>query len=348
MNPTIDVLLSADDLAAGLRADVRSGLSEPTGRRTLPPKWFYDERGSQLFDDITRLSEYYPTRCERAILEAHAHDIMGPDVATLIELGSGTSDKTRLLLDAGIGAQSAQGAQGAQGGRGAARSNRGLRTFVPFDVSEETLRGAADALASRYRPAGLAVHAIVGDFEHHLGVLKEIGPPGQRLVAFLGGTIGNFDPSGRASFLSQLAAALAPGDRLLLGTDLVKDPARLVLAYDDPAGVTAAFNRNVLSVINRQLGADFDPDSFDHLAVWSDAEEWIEMRLRSRREQTVTVSDLALEVRFDAGEEMRTEISAKFRPARVCDELAAAGFDLAQWWTDPDGDFGLSLSRRLG
>ncbi|MDQ1378656.1 MAG: L-histidine Nalpha-methyltransferase, partial [Acidimicrobiaceae bacterium] len=229
MNPTIDVLLSADDLAAGLRADVRSGLSEPTGRRTLPPKWFYDERGSQLFDDITRLSEYYPTRCERAILEAHAHDIMGPDVSTLIELGSGTSDKTRLLLDAGIGAQ------GAQGGRGGARSNRGLRTFVPFDVSEETLRGAADALASRYRPAGLAVHAIVGDFEHHLGVLKEIGPPGQRLVAFLGGTIGNFDPSGRASFLSQLAAALAPGDRLLLGTDLVKDPARLVLAYDDPA-----------------------------------------------------------------------------------------------------------------
>jgi L-histidine N-alpha-methyltransferase len=324
----IDVLLSPDDLAAALRADVVSGLSEPTGRRTLPPKWFYDERGSQLFDDITRLSEYYPTRCERSILETHATDIMSPDVSTLVELGSGTSDKTRLLLDAGVGA--------------------GLRTFVPFDVSEETLRGAADALAVRYQQAGLAVHAIVGDFDHHLGVLKEIGQPGQRVVAFLGGTIGNFDPAGRTTFLGELAAALAPGDRLLLGTDLVKDPARLVLAYDDPAGVTAAFNRNVLSVINRQLSADFDPDSFDHVAVWNDAEEWIEMRLRSRRQQAVTVSDLALKVRFGAGEEMRTEISAKFRPGGVSDELAAAGFDATQWWTDPAGDFGLSLSSRLG
>jgi L-histidine N-alpha-methyltransferase len=342
VKPTIDVLLSADDLSAALRADVLAGLSEPTGRRTLPPKWFYDERGSQLFDEITRLREYYPTRCERAILEAHAGDIMAPDVATLIELGSGTSDKTRLLLDAGVHARVGAGA------RMGARGGGGLHTFVPFDVSEETLRGAASTLAARYRQGGLAVHAIVGDFEHHLGVLKEIERPGHRLVAFLGGTIGNFDPSGRATFLTELAAALAPGDRLLLGTDLVKDPARLVLAYDDPAGVTAAFNRNVLSVINRQLRADFVPDSFDHVAVWNDVEEWIEMRLRSRHQHAVTVSDLALEVRFDAGEEMRTEISAKFRPERIADELAAAGFDLAQWWTDPAGDFGLSLSFRMG
>jgi L-histidine Nalpha-methyltransferase len=338
VNPTIEVLLTPDDLSAALRADVALGLSAPVGQRTLPPKWFYDERGSQLFDQITRLHEYYPTRCERAILELRAAEIMAGrdgrdggdgEVATLIELGSGTSDKTRLLLDAGVA-----------GGR--------LTTFVPFDVSEETLRAAADALAGRYRHAGLRVHALVGDFERHLGSLKEVEAPGRRLVAFLGGTIGNLDPDGRATFLSELAAALAPGDRLLLGTDLVKDPARLVLAYDDPTGVTAAFNRNVLSVINRRLGADFDLDAFAHVAVWNDDDEWIEMRLRSDREQVVTVSDLPLEVPFCAGEHLRTEISAKFRPQRVEDELASAGFELVDWWTDEAGAFGLSLSRRLG
>ncbi len=332
MNPIIDVLLTPDDLTDALQADVAASLSAPEGQRTLPPKWFYDERGSQLFDQITRLPEYYPTRCERAILAARAGDIMADaadPVSTLVELGSGTSDKTRLLLDAGLG-------------RGR------LQTFVPFDVSEATLRMAAGTLASRYRPEDLQVHAVVGDFEHHLGVLKEMGTAGQRLVAFLGGTIGNFEPAGRATFLREVAAALAPGDRLLLGTDLVKDAGRLVLAYDDPAGVTAEFNRNVLAVINRQLSADFDVDSFAHVAVWSDTDEWIEMRLRSAREQTVTVSELPLKVTFAAEEEMRTEISAKFRPERVADELAAAGFELGQWWTDPAGDFGLSLSRRLG
>ncbi len=333
MNPTIDVLLSPDHLSCALRADVASGLSAPPGQRTLPPKWFYDERGSQLFDDITRLEEYYPTRCERAILEARAGQIMGDGpgetgISTLIELGSGTSDKTRLLLDAGIGH-----------GR--------LRSFVPFDVSEETLRVAAATLSTRYQPANLNVHAIVGDFEQHLGVLKEVGDPGRRLVAFLGGTIGNFGPDSRATFLSELATALAPGDRLLLGTDLVKAPDRLVLAYDDPGGVTAQFNRNVLSVINRRLGANFDIEAFDHVAVWNDTDEWVEMRLRSRTEQTVTVPELALEVAFAAGEELRTEISAKFRRPRVDDELVAAGFELAEWWTDPAGDFGLSLSRVL-
>jgi L-histidine N-alpha-methyltransferase len=329
VKPIIDVLLRPDHLSEALQSDVRRGLAAPTGKRTLPPKWFYDERGSQLFDEITRLEEYYPTRCERAILEVNAATVMAGRhrVSTLIELGSGTSDKTRLLLDAGTAC-----------GR--------LQTFVPFDVSEETLRAAATSLAGRYRAAGLGIHAVVGDFERHLAAVAAIGEPGERVVAFLGGTIGNFDPPSRAVFLRELAAALAPGDRLLLGTDLVKDRQRLILAYDDPAGVTAEFNRNVLSVVNRQLGADFDLDCFEHVAVWDEREEWIEMRLRARGEQTVTVSELALKVMFAADEEIRTEISAKFRPRRVEQELAAAGFELAEWWTDPAGDFGLSLSRR--
>jgi L-histidine N-alpha-methyltransferase len=340
---TIEVLLTPDDLDRGLRADVQAGLTAPPGQRWLPPKWFYDHRGSQLFDRITRLPEYYPTRCERAILDARAVHIMGVGVSTLIELGSGTSDKTRLLLDAGIG-----------------QRPRRLREFVPFDVSEATLRAAAAAISKRYQTraasqteaacqteaARLDVHAIVGDFEHHLAVLSEVGVPGERLVAFLGGTIGNFDPPTRAAFLAALGQAIHAGDWLLLGTDLVKDPERLVLAYDDPAGVTAEFNRNVLAVINRQLSADFDLDAFDHVAVWDEGEEWIEMRLRSSGDQTVTVSELGLKMGFDRHEEMRTEISAKFRPERVSSELAAAGFDLAEWWTDPAGDFGLSLSRR--
>ena len=328
-SPTVDVLLTPGDLDRALRSDVLAGLTAPPGQRCLPPKWFYDQRGSELFDQITRLPEYYPTRCERAILAARAEHIMGVGVSTLIELGSGTSDKTRLLLDAGVG-----------------QHQRRLREFVPFDVSEETLRAAAAAIDGRYRTHDLAVHAIVGDFEHHLGSLITQGVPGERLVAFLGGTIGNFDPPSRAAFLRRLGQATAPGDWFLLGTDLVKDPDRLVLAYDDPRGVTAEFNRNVLAVINRQLSADFDLDAFDHVAVWDEGQEWIEMRLRSSDDQTVTVSELGLKLGFDRHEEMRTEISAKFTAERVGDELMAAGFQLKEWWTDPDGDFGLSLSRR--
>lgn len=330
MTPTIDVLLAPDHLHAALRADVAAGLSAPPGHRCLPPKWFYDERGSQLFDEITRLPEYYPTGCERAILQARAAEIMagaaGPSATTMIELGSGTSDKTRLLLDAGT-------------------AGGDLRTFVPFDVSEETLRRAAADLAARYHGTDLEVHAVAGDFGRHLGVLKEVGEAGRRLVAFLGGTIGNFDAEGRAMFLGELAAALTPGDALLLGTDLVKDRDRLLLAYDDPRGVTAEFNRNVLAVINYQLGANFDLAAFAHVAVWNDAEEWIEMRLRCRNQQSVLIADLAMEVSFEAGEEIRTEISAKFRRRRVEADLAAAGFELERWWTDPAGDFALSLSR---
>jgi L-histidine N-alpha-methyltransferase len=287
----------------------------------LPPKWFYDEEGCRLFDEITKLPEYYPTRTERAILVACAGDIAARTSAdTLVELGSGTSEKTRLLLDA-LSAQ------------------RTLRRFVPFDVSEPTLRDAAGAIEVEY--PGIDVHAVVGDFERHLDRLPT---GGTRLVAFLGGTIGNLDPRARARFYGEIAAGLGPDDALLLGTDLVKDTGRLEAAYDDDAGVTAAFNRNVLSVLNRELGADFVPDRFAHIARWNAAEEWIEMRLRSEGAQAVHVAELDLDVRFAGGEEMRTEISAKFRRERVEDELAAAGLALTAWWTDPGGDFALSLS----
>jgi L-histidine N-alpha-methyltransferase len=321
MTVRVDVHLAATDLTDALRTDARRGLTATP--KDLPPKWFYDDRGSQLFDEITRLEEYYPTRCERSILEARADEIAAVSGAdTLIELGSGTSEKTRLLLAA------------------MARADL-LRRFVPFDVSEQTLRDAATAISGEH--PGIEVHAVVGDFERHLDKLPG---GGRRLVAFLGGTIGNLPPTVRAEFLAATAAGLAPGDSFLLGTDLVKDADRLVRAYDDRAGVTAAFNRNVLSVINRELGADFDVEAFEHVAKWNADDEWIEMWLRSPVAQTVKVPELDLVVEFGAGEEMRTEISAKFRRDKVRTELAAAGLDLAEWWTDPEGDFALSLARK--
>jgi L-histidine N-alpha-methyltransferase len=315
----VDVHVEPDAAATALAADVRVGLT--ASPKTLPPKWFYDDRGSELFDEITRLPEYYPTRTERSILFDHAAEIAARTGAdTLVELGSGTSEKTRLLLDA-------------------LAANGTLTRFVPFDVSEQTLRDAADAVAREY--PGVAVHAVVGDFEHHL---DRIPGGGTRLVAFLGSTIGNFTPAARAQFLADLAVGLAPGDGLLLGTDLVKDPARLVAAYDDAAGVTAAFNRNVLHVIDRELAADFDPDAFEHVAMWDPKQEWMEMRLRARHAHRVTIGALGFGVDFAAGEELRTEISAKFRRDRVAAELAAAGLELAEWWTDPADDFALSLA----
>jgi L-histidine N-alpha-methyltransferase len=321
MTVSVDVHLSPFDLHDALRADARRGLTATP--KDLPPKWFYDDRGSQLFDDITRLAEYYPTRCERRILEAHAGEIAtlsGAD--TLVELGSGTSEKTRLLLDAFAGTGQ-------------------LRRFVPFDVSETTLRDAAHAIAAEH--PGIEVHAVVGDFERHLDRLPG---GGRRLVAFLGGTIGNLVPETRHTFLAEIAAGLEPGDTFLLGTDLVKDVDRLVTAYDDASGVTAEFNRNVLHVLNRELGADFDVDAFEHVARWNADEEWIEMWLRSPADHAVKLPELQLIVDFTAGEEMRTEISAKFRRPGITAELAAAGLDLEHWWTDPAGDFALSLSRK--
>ena len=262
-NVTVDVHLSGADIADQLADDVRSGLS--SSPKELPPKWFYDDRGSALFDEITRLPEYYPTRAERSVLDAHAADIAAATGAdTLVELGSGTSEKTRLLLSALAEAGT-------------------LTRFVPFDVSELTLRTAAGAIADEY---GIDVHAVVGDFERHLDTIPT---GGTRLVAFLGGTIGNLAPAARARFLADVAAGLAPGDAFLLGTDLVKDVGRLEPAYDDAAGVTAEFNRNVLHVVNRELDADFDPERFDHVARWNPEEEWIEMRLRSLSAQHVRI-----------------------------------------------------------
>ncbi|MFF9159192.1 L-histidine N(alpha)-methyltransferase [Streptomyces longwoodensis] len=308
--------LPEDATDAALRADVLHGLT--TTPKTLPPKWFYDAHGSALFELITDLPEYYPTRAEREILDARATEIAAASGArTLVELGSGSSEKTRLLLDA----------------------LTGLRAYVPVDVSESALTGAGQALAAE-RPR-LEVHALIADFTRPLELPDT---PGPRLVAFLGGTIGNLLPAERAQFLASVRALLAPGDALLLGTDLVKDEQVLVRAYDDAAGVTAAFNKNVLAVVDRELGADFDLDAFDHVALWDAEQEWIEMRLRSRTAQTVKVPALGLAVDFAAGEELRTEVSAKFRQDGVRAELAEAGLELSHWWTDTEGRFALSLS----
>jgi L-histidine Nalpha-methyltransferase len=311
--------LGSDETSAALRADARAGLTATP--KTLPPRWFYDERGSELFEDITRLPEYYLTGAERSVLQTHAADIAAATRAdVLVELGSGTSDKTRLLLTA-------------------LREAGTLHRFMPFDIDPSVLRSAATALVEEY--PGLAVDAVVGDFTRHL---DELPRHRRRLIAFLGSTIGNLSPAERAVFLAGLADTLAPGDAFLLGTDLVKDPARLVRAYDDSAGVTAAFNRNVLTVLNRELKADFDLGAFDHVARWDATAEWIEMRLRSRTAQTVSIAALDLEVRFAAGEDLRTEISAKFRRDGVERELTAAGMTMTHWWTDAAGDFALCLA----
>jgi L-histidine Nalpha-methyltransferase len=333
---TIEYRLPPDYRAASLRADARAGLSATP--KSLPPKWFYDAQGSALFEKITELPEYYPTRAERSILRAAAAEIARLSQArVLVELGSGSSEKTRLLLSA-------------------LRAEGSLEAYVPVDVSESALVGAEEALAVEY--PGLAVHAVVSDFEKYLGLepstesaaddarsgSADDAEAGPRLVAFLGSTIGNMVPAERAAFLRRVRASLRPGDSFLLGTDLVKDVAVLVAAYDDSAGVTAAFNKNVLAVLNAELGADFDLDGFEHVAVWDPANEWIEMRLRATAEQRARVRDLDLDVHFAAGEEMRTEVSAKFRRAGVEAELAAAGLAMRAWWTDPGERFGLSLS----
>jgi len=317
--PSLDVHLSPADLRAALERDVRVGLAAPA--KSLPPVWFYDDRGSALFDEITRLEEYYPTRAERALLEAHAPEIAARSGAdTVVELGAGTCDKSRVLLDA-------------------FRGGGGLRRYVPLDVSDGTLRSAAEALVEEY--PGLAVHAVVGTFDEHL---VEIPAGGRRLVAFLGSTIGNFHPDHRRRFLFDLDCALAHGDSFLLGTDLVKDEKKLVAAYDDAAGVTAAFNRNVLHVLNRELHAGFEPDRFDHVALWNDEEHRIEMRLRSSCHQTVRIDDLDMVVTFAAGEDLLTEISTKFTRPGVEAELFEAGFVVDAMWEAPEAEFLLTLA----
>jgi L-histidine Nalpha-methyltransferase len=306
-----------------LHDDVLDGLTRPF--KELPPKHLYDERGSELFDRITELPEYYPTRTERAILTARADDIVrATGVEELVELGSGTAEKTRVLLDAMDRAGT-------------------LRRYVAFDVAEQVVRECVAELAEAYPE--LELHGIVGDFERHLGEIPPPQPGRPRVLAFLGGTIGNFLPGARRRFLRQLAGLLGPEDHLLLGTDLVKDIDVLEAAYDDAEGVTAAFNLNVLAVLNRELGADFELDNFEHVAFFDPEHEWIEMRLRARRAERVHISALDLDVRFRRGEELRTEISTKFTEERVQADYAAAGLELAEWLTDERGWYALSLAR---
>ena len=311
--------LPADFSDRSLRADVIAGLTAP--RKWLPPKWFYDKIGSELFEDITRLPEYYPTRTERSILTEHAGEIItaaGAD--TLIELGSGSSEKTRLLLDA--------------------LSDRAHdeASYLALDVSEDALRSACAGLVATY--PRLRIGALRADFTHQLVLLPS---GGARLVAFLGSTIGNFDPAERTEFLRSLRDGLGPGDCFLLGADLVKSPDVLVPAYDDAAGVTAAFNLNLLDVLNQRLEADFDRAAFEHVALWEPENEWIEMRLRATRDMVAEVPGVGLTVHLDRGETIRTEISAKFRRPGLTDELTAAGFAERGWWTDEQEWFSLSL-----
>jgi L-histidine N-alpha-methyltransferase len=304
-----------------LARDVRSGLSRPV--KQLPPKHFYDRRGSELFERICELPEYYLTRSEREILSHRAGEIVAAtDVGDLVELGSGSAEKARILLDA-------------------MREAGTLRRYVPVDVSEQALRSAADELVSRYE--GLTVHGVVADFERQLDRLPS-GNGDRRVVALLGSTIGNFRPRSRRALLARVRGLLAPGDRLLLGADLVKDPATLEAAYNDSQGVTAEFNRNVLHVINRELDADFDPAQFDHVAFFDFRNEWMDMRLRARKAMTVEIKQLDLEVGFAFHEELHTEISAKFTQKRLEEDLAAAGLALEEWFTDRQARFVLLVA----
>ncbi|GAA1346750.1 L-histidine N(alpha)-methyltransferase [Arthrobacter roseus] len=325
MNPSKTALeivhhLPPHYLERTLREDVRAGLGKPA--KTLPPKWFYDQRGSELFEQITQLPEYFPTRAERRILEDHAREMAGTSPAeTLIELGSGSSRKTPLLLDALMDAGD-------------------LRSYVAVDVSDSALTGANSELSRNY--SDLTLQAVAADFESQLQLLPK---DGRRMVAFLGGTIGNLEPDARAQFLIQVRELLGQaGGSLLLGTGLVQPPEILIPAYDDPSGVTADFNRNVLRVLNAELGADFDVEAFEHVAVWNEAEEWIEMRLRATRAMYVQLPGAGLEIHFDQSEDLRTEVSAKFRPERIEAELAAAQLTIAGQWTDPDKRYAMTLA----
>lgn len=319
--PTLEVYLTPGDLVEALRVEAGAGLT--ASPKWLSPKWFYDARGSELFEQITMLPEYYPTRTERGLLEDCAAEIAAlarPEM--LIELGSGSSEKTRLLL-------------------GAMTSHGSLRTYVPQDVSITALEGAARQLGVEF--PHLDVVGVVSDFT---GSLQHLPAGGRRAVAFLGGTLGNLDPAERTEFLSGIAAVLDPGESLILGVGLVTDPAVLVPAYDDAAGVTAQFNRNVLAVLNSRLGADFPVEDFRHVALWDGENAWIEMRLEAARDMTVHVDDLGLDVDFVAGEQMRTEISAKFTEDGITAELDAAGFGVRKMWTDPDRRFALLCAER--
>jgi len=317
----IDRLLDDGDRRAALHDATFWSLREQP--KELPAVWLYDHRGSLLFEQITRLPEYYLTGCERGILVAHAAELAARTQArTLIELGAGTSEKTRILLDALEAAGT-------------------LERFVPLDVSEEVLRESAHAVAERYASAG--VHAIVGDFERHLGGLPE---GEQRLIAFLGSTIGNLFPKRRARLLAAIASALTPGDAFLLGIDLVKDPGRIEAAYNDTQGVTETFVRNGLVAVNRELRGDFDQERLAFQARWDAEHEWMDIGFRARSQHTVTLDELEVVVELAAGERLRFEVSAKFRRERLERELTEAGMQLDAWWPDADREFALLLASR--
>jgi L-histidine Nalpha-methyltransferase len=311
--PSVEVHLKEGDIEAALTRDVLRGLQDPE-QKWLPPVWFYDDRGSELFDHITRIPEYYLYRAERRLLEAHADEIAEVSQAdVLVELGAGTCEKSRVLLDA------------------MRRANM-LETYVPLDVSDTTLLNAATTICEEY--PGLEVHAVIGDFILHV---DRIPSNGRRLIAFLGSTIGNLGPDQRKRFFFDLDCVMRSGEHLLLGADLVKDVSRLIAAYDDAQGVTAEFNKNVLNVLNRELGADFDPSHFEHVAVWNAQMSHIEMRLRSLRDQTVVIKQLGIEVPFYRGEDLLTETSAKFTREGLESELYAAGLVVKRTWEDEEG-----------
>jgi L-histidine N-alpha-methyltransferase len=313
---------TAKEAVAAMAAEVREGLLRRP-LRELPCKYFYDERGSELFERITELPEYYQTRTETAILEAHAAEVVDAvRPRQLAELGSGAGRKIRLFLDA-------------------MRARRSLASVVLLEISEGYLRESVDSLQADYPEAG--VHGIVGDFVHDLAAL---GPGGGRLLLFLAGTIGNLHPEDVPAFFRAAAAVLAPGDGFLVGVDLVKDAGRLHAAYNDTAGVTAEFNLNILRVLNARLGADFDPDAFEHVAFYDEERQRIEMRLRARRVVRASVPGAGVEVALAAGEEIRTELSCKYTRESISSRLAGTGLCLDRWTTDSEGLFASALLRR--
>ncbi|HWX56694.1 MAG TPA: L-histidine N(alpha)-methyltransferase [Verrucomicrobiae bacterium] len=309
-------------IATPIAEEVLEGLSARPKR--LPAKLFYDEQGSRLFDEITRTPEYYPTRTERAILQAHAGEIVrqAGNNLVLIELGAGNASKTSILVEA--------------------LSHRQLRVeFHPVDVSPAALREAVASMNGRF--PNLAMQPIVADYSEHLPELKSL--PGRKLVLFIGSTIGNFEPDEAVQFLQQLRQSLNPGDALLLGLDLIKGADVLHEAYNDAQGVTAAFNKNVLARINRELGGHFDLEAFEHRAFWNSNRSRIEMHLESNGEQRVWVRDLERVFHFAAGERIHTENSYKFSSQTISGLVHESGFRMERCWADPEQWFRVVLAR---
>lgn len=323
--PELRICLDVSDLDASLRLDVRRGLTAHP--KHLPMRLHYDGRGGALFAELTRQPEYYQTRSERAVLHDRAAEIadaLGTDPVAVIELGAGRAEKIRPVLDALAGEDR-------------------LDAFWPFDVAEGEVRDVLLELATAYPDAHLG--GIVGDFTRHLAHLPD--HHSTRLVAFLGGTFGNFTGMERGQFLRDLREALRPGDWFLLGADLVKDPEVILAAYNDAAGVTAEFNRHVLYVLNHRLDADFEPDNFEHIALWDNDTATIDMRLRAMKPMKVDLSALAIDISFTVGEEIHTGISTKFHRGELENQLQATGFATTRCWTDANGYMGVFLARAI-